>query len=231
MLQDLRRTLRSEGMVAHPIKTRAPYLRSYQFAPDVVFDVGVDKGTAWLYRSFPDAQFVLVDPQKHSAEKVRERDVLDSFHFHATALGAHEGKATLMVPHSDKGEEKGMASLLRRTDPAAATFTKTEKHYVPVKRLDDIALAYSGRVGLKIDAEGSELDVLKGAQDTLKRCDFVILKLSNMQRFAGVGLPSQSVALLAEAGLEWRDVLHTGSGPGKKAHPRFMNVLFTRWTT
>ena len=59
-LEHMREALRSEGMVAHPLKTRAPYLRGYEFHPDVVFDVGVGNGTNWLYRSFPDALFVLV---------------------------------------------------------------------------------------------------------------------------------------------------------------------------
>ncbi|MBW4709670.1 FkbM family methyltransferase [Roseobacter sp. YSTF-M11] len=229
MLQDLRRTLKSEGMVAHPIKTRAPYLRGYGFDPGVVFDVGVDSGTPWLYRSFPQAQFVLIDPQQDSAERVRAKGHLKEFHFHAAALGAQEGKATLMVPHSAKGEETAMASLLRRTDPLAKSFTKTDKHYVPVRRLDDIAVAYPGRAGLKVDTEGSELEILKGAHDTLKRCDFVILELSLTHRFAGVGAPSEAVAILAAAGLEWRDVLKVGSGAGKRARPRYMDVLFTRW--
>ena len=231
MLQEIRRTLKSEGMVIHPIKTRAPYIRGYGFTPEVVFDVGVAQGTPWLYRSFPEAQFVLIDPQESSAEAVRARGLLKDFHFHATALGAQEGRATLMVPHSDKGEQVAMASLKRRTDKLAKNFTKTDKHYVSVKPLDEIAVAYPGRVGLKIDTEGSELEVLTGARETLQRCDFAILELSVTQRFAGVGLPSQAIALLAEAGLEWRDVLSIGSGPGKRAQPRYMDVLFTRWTS
>ncbi|MGC3939165.1 FkbM family methyltransferase [Roseobacter sp. EG26] len=231
MLQDLRRTLKSEGMVAHPIKTRPPYLRGYGFAPDVVMDVGVDNGTPWLYRSFPQARFVLIDPQPASAERVRDKGHLEEFHFHASALGAQEGKATLMVPHSDKGEHPAMASLLRRTDQRAKSFTKLDKHYVPVRKLDDIAVAYSGNLGLKIDTEGSELEVLKGATETLKRCEFVILEMSLTQRFAGVGMPSEVVAILADAGLEWRDVLHVGAPAGKKARPRYMDVLFTRWVS
>ena len=115
-MQEMRRALRAEGMAVLPMKTRAPYLRSYGFAPDVVIDVGVGVGTAWLYRSFPDAQFVLIDPQPECAEAVRERGHLEHFHFHATALGAEPGHATLNVPHSDARRETSMASLRHRTD-------------------------------------------------------------------------------------------------------------------
>jgi FkbM family methyltransferase len=229
MLQEMRKSLRSEGMAIHPIKTRAPYLRGYGFSPEVVFDVGVADGTPWLYRAFPDARFVLIDPLSGSADAVRAKGHLEEFHFHATALGASEGKATLTVPYNDKGKQPAMSSLMRRTDRLAKDFTRTETIDVAVKPLDRIALAYPGRAGLKIDTEGSELAILQGAGETLKRCEFVILELSVSHRFSGVGAPSQAVALLAEAGLELRDMLSVGAGPGKRARPRYFDLLFTRW--
>ena len=122
-----------------------------------------------------------------------------------------------------------MASLRHRTDRLAKSFVRIDASDVTVKRLDEIAAAYEGRVGLKLDTEGSETEILEGARETLKRCDFVILELSVSPRFEGVGVPSQNVALLADAGLQMRDVLSVGSGPGKKAHPRYLDVLFTRW--
>ncbi|WP_298837628.1 FkbM family methyltransferase [uncultured Roseobacter sp.] len=228
-LQDMRRALRSEGMAVHPIKTRAPYLRGYGFAPDVVFDIGVADGTPWLYRACPDARFVLVDPQAHCAEAVRSNGVLRDFHFHHAALGEAPGSARLNVPVSDRGKEVNLASLRRRTDRLARSFIDIDSTDVQVRTLDDIALGYPGRAGLKIDTEGSELEVLRGGKDTLRRCDFVILELSVSARFEGVGLPSASVKLLADAGLELRDVLTVAAGAGKRARPRYMDVLFTRW--
>lgn len=229
MLDEVRRTLKSEGMLAHPIKTRAFYLKGYGFAPDVVFDVGVHDGTPWLYKSFPDAQFVLIDPQAGSEAAVRSTGIPQQFDFVSVAVGAENGVATLNLPETAPGKGGAMASLLTRTDRLANSFTRVDRLEVPVKRLDDIAADYSGRCGLKIDTEGFEAAVLQGAPETLKRCDFVILELSLSKRFDGVAPPSQVVALLADAGLEMRDILAVADGAGKRAQPRHMDVLFTRW--
>lgn len=228
-LRQMRRTLRSEGMVVQPVKTRAPYVKGYGFTPEVVFDVGVGSGTPWLYRSFPDARFVLIDPQESCASIVREKGVRTEFHFHAVAAGAQEGQADLIVPWSDKGCEIEMASLLKRTDKLSKNFVRTDKHPVQVRPLDQIARGYPGPAGLKVDTEGYDIEVLRGAPETLARCEFVIMELSLSHRFDGITAPSDAVALLKDAGLELRDVLSIASGPGKRARPRYMNVLFTRW--
>jgi hypothetical protein len=100
---------------------------------------------------------------------------------------------------------------------------------VEVTTLDLLAAGIGGRLGLKIDVEGHEADVLRGAAGTLPRCDFVILELSLTPRFAQTSPPSTLFALLGAAGLELRDVLRsTGDGRGGPA-PRLFDVLFTRW--
>ncbi|ASM71236.1 MULTISPECIES: FkbM family methyltransferase [Roseobacteraceae] len=229
MLGEIRRTLKSEGLAVHPVKTRAFYLKGYGFSPDVVFDVGVHDGTPWLYKSFPNARFVLVDPQPDCADAVRTSGQLDDFDFHAVALGAETGIAALNVPETTPGKGGAMASLMERTDNLATTFNKVDTYEVPVKRLDDVAKAYDGRVGLKIDTEGFEAAVLAGGPKTLKRCEFVILELSVTDRFTKTAPPSEAIALLAQAGLELRDILAIADGPGKRAQPRHMDVMFTRW--
>jgi FkbM family methyltransferase len=229
MLADVRSAAQAEGMVLYPNKLRKMYLGGYELNPDVVFDVGVDGGTRWLYKTFEGAKFVLIDPQLGSEEAVRKRDWLPDFDFYATALGAVAGSATLHVPTTKSGGGSAMSSLLTRTDALVDSFEDVTDVEVPITPLDEISAQYEGRFGLKIDTEGFEAQVLKGGSETLQRCDFVILEMSVSDRFLGASVPSEIISLLARAGLELRDVLAMSHGGGKKGKPRHMDMLFTRW--
>lgn len=224
MLGELRKLARKEGLVIHPHKTRPFYLRNYGFAPATVFDVGVYDGTPWLYESYPDAHFVLVDPQGDlDGPRPAKGD------FHNVALGAAPGQMTLTIPRTKAGKRGAMASLLDRQDVLADSFVDAETRDVTVVTLDSLAEGHVGPFGLKIDTEGFEAQVLAGATQTLQHTDFVILELSMSQRFDGVDPPSAAIATLAAHGLEMRDVLAIADGPTKRSQPRHMDLLFTRW--
>lgn len=226
---DLRRRLRRQGLVAVPDKSGAAHLAAFGLLPDVVFDVGVDRGTPALYRAFPQAMFVLVDPRPEARAALDGPAAPGQAAFHEVALGAAPGEAELSIPVTVRGTEGGRASLHRPVGPMARAVTGYRTRRVPVTTLDALAAAYPGRAGLKIDVEGQEAAVLEGARATLPRCDFVILELSLTERFDATPKPSRIFALLAAAGLEFRDVLRsTGDGAGGPA-PRLIDALFTRW--
>lgn len=224
MLGELRKLARKEGLVIHPHKMRPFYLRHYGFEAATIFDVGVFNGTPWLYDSFPEAHFLLVDPQGDlPGPRPAKGD------FHVVALGAEPGQLTLKIPETKPGKGGDMASLLDRQDTLVKTFTDTETRDVPVVTLDSLAEGHIAPFGIKIDTEGFEAQVLAGATETLKQTEFVILELSLTHRFDGVAPPSAVIATLAAHGLEMRDVLAMADGPTKRSKPRHVDVLFTRW--
>lgn len=227
--QDLLHGLRQFGLVAQPDKSRAAHFRAFGLRPEVVFDVGVAKGTPQLYRAFPEAHFVLIDPQENSAAAMTGRNAPQKASFHQVALGSAKGRMELSVPVTSKGLVRGRASLNQPCGPMAKGITGFERQMVDVTTLDDLAADYPGVAGLKIDTEGHEAEVLAGAEQTLKRCEFVLLELSLTRRFDRAPRPSEIFAMLARAGLEFRDVLRsTGDGAGGAA-PRLFDALFTRW--
>lgn len=223
------RFLKRKGLTAIADKSKAEHLQEFGLAPDVVFDIGVDLGTPFLYAAFPNAHFALVDPRAECSSALTGPDAPRNATFFETALGLKKGNLTLNIPHSAKGEEGAMSSFRTRTDMMADKFTRLDQRRVPVTTLDLLSADIPGRFGIKIDTEGFEDEVLAGAPETLLRTDFVILEMSLIQRFAGIAPPSKIINRLAAAGLEFRDVLRmTGDGRGGGA-PRLMDVLFTRW--
>jgi FkbM family methyltransferase len=177
-------------------------LRSYGFDPDVVFDIGVDFGTPELYNAFPDKKFILVDPVAESEDKVAGwRDRID-YDFHCCALGSRKGEIKLNVPATETKTRHSRASIMEFEDGYNDVFASIEERTVPVKKLDDISKGLKGRFGLKIDTEGYELEVIKGATETLKRTDFVIAEASVQMRYKGGYRFSELVAAMGKNGFE-----------------------------
>lgn len=227
--QMFRKALRQRGLVAVSNKEHPDHLASYGPDTDVIVDVGVHTGTPHLYKAFPDRKFVLIDPRAEAEADTIERGTPLDYDFHACAVGAKAGELDLRIPFMRKGENPAMAGFKEITGPMGRTVTGYDLRRVPVLPLDQIMQAYPGRVGLKIDTEGFEFEVLQGAQETLLRCDFVIVELSVTHRFDDLVPPSRIVAELARSGLELRDILR-GTGDGKGgAQPRLFDALFTRW--
>jgi hypothetical protein len=79
------------------------------------------------------------------------------------ALSDRAGTAELRIPRKARGYSNQHASLSR--DNVSADFGSVT---VTTKRLDDLQLDNVGFI--KIDVEGHELAVLKGARETLARC-------------------------------------------------------------
>lgn len=192
------------------------------FLPDVdaVVDVGVAYGTGWLYDRYPEAQLVLVDPVP-SPEL--DRYLGDRHHeFVQCALGATPSTAEMTVDL----DQTGASSLLRRTtltDPGHRTATKT----VAVRTLDDVVAQYvepDARIGVKLDTEGYELEVLRGAVAALKRCAFVVCETSVLERFEGSYRFEDVVCFMREHGFGVSSVL--AAEPDAEGRVRFVDLAF-----
>lgn len=201
--------------MALPEKLHSKYFRGYGFTAPTIIDVGVMEGTPFLYKSFPKAKFVLIDALHESEALVAARwgDKI-AYDFHCTALGAEAGTVEMDVV----SEGLARSTINARLDGFAGTGTRRKMDVVP---LDDIMGDYAGPFGLKIDTEGHELSVLKGATKTLRQCEFVITETSIKKRFEGGYRFSDAVAFMASQGFEVYSFLS-----GLTRAPRFSDVLW-----
>ncbi|MFC7308613.1 FkbM family methyltransferase [Streptomyces monticola] len=154
------------GALAHAVYPRfEPELaRLADFCPagcDTALDVGGWYGP-WSRRLAGRARRVIaVEPVPHLA---RALDAATPHNVHVVQAAASDrsGTARLWLPSGDRGE-RGVSSLVRRDIHAKAL-------EVPCLTLDALRLRKGGRVDfIKIDVDGNELPVLRGAAELLGR--------------------------------------------------------------
>ncbi len=191
---------------------RAGYLNKLGFKPDTVLDIGVRHGTRQLYRAFPDAHFILVDPQKGGEALLKAKPT--QYSFVNKAVGSAPGTLTLH-------EEGGRSSLLERTKLTAGSVI--ESYDVAVTTIDAVLdeADVKGRIGLKIDTEGFELEALKGVTKYWDRIDFIICEASVRRRFVGSYQFSELVAFLLQNQFCFYNFLNE---PARR--PRYYDILF-----
>jgi FkbM family methyltransferase len=147
--------------------------------PRTVIDVGVGPGTPDIYSAFPDARLVLVEP-------------LEEWHAHLESLrSTHDIELVIAAAGPSRGEIElavhrvpTLSSMLGvRPDDAADPQRRT----VPMVRLDDLReeLNLGGPLVLKVDVEGGELEVLKGAEEVLGDTELVLLEVSFFELVGG----------------------------------------------
>jgi FkbM family methyltransferase len=114
--------------------------------------------TYWLSRRCTEVWSF--EPNPHLAAFLT-RVVSLNVHVEEVALSDHNGTATLFAPR-DVGRD-ALATL-----SAAHAESGARRIEVPLRRLDEYGLQEIGFI--KLDVEGHELEVLRGAEETLARC-------------------------------------------------------------
>ena len=154
--------------------------------PRAVFDIGVGRGTPWLYEAFPDAAFTLVEPLTEFAGDIRDIQNRYDASWHACALGERDGESEILVPETVK---TGASLLAREANWAGAAAERGDSvvnpRQVPIRTLDSLAAETALPQVIKLDVEGAELAVLRGGAATLRTTDLVLVEASFMPRYEG----------------------------------------------
>jgi FkbM family methyltransferase len=87
---------------------------------------------------------------------------------HHLALGDHQGSITLAMPVLDGVAQEQWASTAKDYAAHVSARVRVERFTVPMRTLDDFQLA--DVTAIKLDAEGAEYEILRGARETLLRC-------------------------------------------------------------
>jgi FkbM family methyltransferase len=143
------------------------------FKPATVIDVGVATQTGELYQEFKDSKILLIEPVAEFEPFLRSICERFKGEYVLAAAGDEPGSAFLNV----HGEQLDCSSLLREVEGPKVDGVPRE---VPVVTIDQIC-AEKGLAGpylIKADVQGAELQVLAGAECTLRETEVVILEVT-----------------------------------------------------
>lgn len=145
------------------------------FSPSHIIDVGAHKGH-WSYdahKVFPDCSFTLIEPQ------IEMKPYLDEFcsrvkksRWIIAGAGEREGELPFTIAPNPDGSSFAISE-------ESAKETNKERRMLPIVTLDSVCDKYSLPIPdiVKIDAEGLDLEVVRGAQKLIGKTEIFFLEI------------------------------------------------------
>jgi FkbM family methyltransferase len=178
--------------------------------PDMTLvDVGANQGEVSLFaaRRLTQGQVIAFEPIQANYERLQANvrlNGLTNVIAHNCCLGDERGEAALYAPAAfspdqEIGWNEGTSTMYAADQDVAVCGT------AEVHRLDDVleSMAATRFDLLKIDVEGAELPVLRGATESIRRYRPIILLEVNSDTFQAAGYSAEDVcALLRGLGYE-----------------------------
>lgn len=182
------------------------------FHPKTAIDVGIADGTPDIYKIFPTAHHLLIDPLTEYENTMKS--ILKKYpgSYVLAAAGSKSGTLELNV-HLD--HLASSSPYVERDRPK----TTVELRKVPVVTIDDIVKErkLAGPYLIKADVQGAELDVLEGAQETLKETEFIMLEVSLFEVVKDTPQFYDVVYYMKNHGFVVYDIVWEGNRPSDNA--------------
>jgi FkbM family methyltransferase len=193
----------------------------------VFYDIGANVGSwALLARALvPDCNIIGIEPMEEHLPKFREHTSgLERITLLPLALGSTEA---MMEFHPASFSDASSFLPLKDEGKKAWHIENTAPRMMKITTLDAVITAHSLPAPdlMKLDVQGFELEVLKGATSALEKCRWVLCEVSFTELYAGQCLFSDVAAFLAESGFE----VHAFGERTPTGRPLLQaDVLFTR---
>lgn len=166
------------------IKNRAVHTKR-----SVIIDVGgFDGGTSvYFAEHFPELEVYCIEPNSRMIPQLKEVEAKEQrIHVRHMALGNARGQARLHVTSNNVSSsinELNLSEIGKQPVVFQGWLTEETAEEVSVSTLDDEFKDQESILLIKLDTQGTELDVLKGGVETLKRTRFVLTEMNNHEMY------------------------------------------------
>lgn len=156
--------------------------KNYNFVPKTIYDIGacVLHWTQKAQAIWPESEIVLFD----ATDAFESLYIKSGLNYHINVISNESNKVVRFYQNNNNFAGNSYYRENPKYSPAASyLFDESSVVKLNTITLDD--LVFNKFLNLpqmiKIDVQGAELDVLKGADKTLKTCEHLIIELRNVE--------------------------------------------------
>ena len=180
---------------------RLEEVRDLGIEPKAILDIGAHTGQfhSWSKRVWPDVGVFMIEANSLHEDTLNRLATENGDSYLIAALGDEVREVTFYT-RSDKPHTEGNSYYKEHNYWDIPQLVQESK--VMLKRLDDIFEEDAIFDLIKVDTQGSELDILRGGKDLVSRASAIILEVSYIEYNEGAPSQQETLDYMKKIGFE-----------------------------
>ena len=171
--------------------------------PKAILDIGAHTGQfhSWAKRVWPDVGIFMIEANKLHESTLDRLAMMNGDNYLIAALGDEEREVTFYT-RSDKPHTEGNSYYKEHNYWDIPQLVQETK--VTLQKLDNLFENDAVFDIIKVDTQGSEIDILKGGKDLVSKAQAIILEVSFIEYNEGAPTAEETIDYMNEIGFEER---------------------------
>ena len=175
----------------------------FNFTPNSILDIGASNGwfTNLCRNVWPSASFTMIEANPLLEEDLRSMNI----HYIIALLGEEEKPYVKF--YINKKEKKSTGNSIYKEISEHFSNENLEVIYLPMNKLDNVVTNTYDFI--KMDTQGSELDIIKGGVNTIKKAKYLLSEVSLKPCNEGAPLKLEVIDYLKSINFEVIDISYS----------------------
>ena len=171
--------------------------------PKAILDIGAHtvQFHSWAKREWPDVGIFMIEANKLHESTLDRLAMMNGDNYLIAALGDEEREVTFYT-RSDKPHTEGNSYYKEHNYWDIPQLVQETK--VTLQKLDNLFEDNAVFDIIKVDTQGSEIDILRGGKDLVNKAQAVILEVSFIEYNEGAPTAEETIDYMDEIGFEER---------------------------